>query len=82
MVYKNLNNFIKIIKRWLSVASSVVSGVEHIRNGNCDGMLLLKDVIDIGIGIFSIYGGPLGVAVGTAYTLYNIYKESELSKKY
>lgn len=66
---------------WISVGGSIANLVQHAINGEVL-TVLLKDGIDIGIGIFSIYGGPVGVAVGTAYTLYNIYKESELSKKY
>ena len=66
---------------WLSVGGSIANLVQHAINGE-DGIVIVKDLGDIAIGVFSIYGGPIGVAVGTAYTLYNIYKESELSKKY
>ena len=65
----------------LSVGVSFANLVQHSINGE-DGMVIFKDFCDIAIGAISISGGPIGVAVGTAYTLYNIYKESELSKKY
>lgn len=65
----------------ISVSASVANLAQHLLNGE-DKMVILKDVIDFGIGAFSIWGGPIGLAVGTAYTLYNIYKESELSKTY
>lgn len=66
---------------WISVGTSFINGIEHFKNGE-DFSIIFKDALDAGIGIFSIYGGPVGLAVGTAYTLYNIYKESETSKKY
>ena len=35
-----------------------------------------KDIADVAMGILSIYGGPIGLGIGIAYTLSMMYLES------
>lgn len=61
---------------WGSVAISGGDAIMYGFLGGTNTNVYVKDITDIAVGVLSIYGGPIGLAIGIGYTLTMMYLES------
>lgn len=60
---------------WGGVSISLLDLEDYIQMGY-QLEYICKDIADVAMGILSIYGGPIGLGIGIAYTLSMMYLES------
>lgn len=61
---------------WGGVSISALDVFEYLHHGGTNMNIYTKDIADVAMGILSIYGGPIGLSIGIAYTLSMMYLES------
>ena len=79
---KGTSKFISLSKTagraigWGSVGISVFDLASYSVQGGTNINVYVKDIADIGIGVLSVCGGPIGLSIGIGYTLTMMYLES------